>query len=195
MCHKRNMPPGTIFMYFGSPPRFKFSSSVGFFSFPLFLTSLSCLHQYPLLFFPTSAQVFWLTIKELLSSCTCSDWPNSLSLLGLLECKFALNASSWSNESYLDCSRIFIVIQDIVFHIKCLCQTQGSKCLSFFPEKLFISESLLCRRGKIFSYPGFPAARSGIVSFRRPLVLFQSKTLLAIVLAVGGIQLTSGGLR
>lgn len=57
-----------------------------------------------------------LIIKGLLPSCLCSTWPNSLSLSGLLECKVALNASSWGNESYLDFSKFSIMMQALSRH-------------------------------------------------------------------------------
>lgn len=48
--------------------------------------------------------ILLILINSLLPACPCSDWPNNFSLSGLLECKVALNASSWGNESYLDFS-------------------------------------------------------------------------------------------
>lgn len=62
------------------------------------------------------ASLLTLIIKGLLPFCPCSDWPNSLSLSGLLECKVALNASSWSSESYLDFSRISVMMQAVSGH-------------------------------------------------------------------------------
>lgn len=60
------------------------------------------------------AHLLILTINRLLPSYPCSDWPNTLS--GLLECKGALSASSWGNESYLDFSRISIMLQAVSRH-------------------------------------------------------------------------------
>lgn len=54
-----------------------------------------------------------LIINGLLPARPCSDWPNNFPLSGLLECKVALNGSSWGNESYLDFSGISGMMQAV----------------------------------------------------------------------------------
>lgn len=62
------------------------------------------------------AALLILIINGLLPACPCSDWSNNFSLSGLLECKVALNASSWGNESYLDFSSISGMMQAMRRH-------------------------------------------------------------------------------
>lgn len=119
-----------------------------------------------------------LTIKGLLSSCPCSDQPNGLSLSLLLECEVTLNAFSPGSESYLDGT-----ISVTMFHIKSLCQaptTRQINCLLL----INVHSSLLShfvsvqkeKLGKLFSYPAFPVAKSGIMSVGKQLLQSQSRT-------------------
>lgn len=112
------------------------------------------------------ADLLILLIKGLLPSCPCSDWPNSLSLSGLLECKVALKASSWGYESYLDFSKISVmqtVSKTLLFTSRDYAELlhQGREtcvCHSFLESGSFLSQLASVQKQKwwkIVSYPAF----------------------------------------